>query len=60
MMRRKPKPETKSEPERKFVGVQMNPDLWRNLRMLAVSRDHTVIEELDDAIRGHLERVEKR
>jgi predicted transcriptional regulator len=49
-------PEEKERRARKQIGVKLDVDLWREIRVLAVETDRTAGELLEEAMREHLER----
>jgi len=46
----------KEETPRKQIGVKLDMDLWRELRILALEEDRTAGELLEEAMREYLER----
>ncbi len=46
----------KVKPKRKQIGVKLNQDLWRELKILALKQDRTAGELLEDAMREYLKR----
>ena len=43
-----------SKPERKQIGVKLYSDLWREMKILALKKDKTAGELLEEAIREYL------
>jgi hypothetical protein len=58
MRRRRPGAKPEPEPERKYIGVQMNPALWHRIKIVAAIQNRTVIEVVDDALREYVEKAE--
>ncbi len=46
----------KDKPARKQIGVKLNQDLWRELKILALQQDRTAGELLEDAMEEYLKR----
>ena len=49
-------PRAKERPGRRQIGVKLDMDLWRELRILALEEDRTAGELLEEAMREYLER----
>jgi predicted transcriptional regulator len=49
----------KRKPDRRQIGVKLNSDLWREMRVLALQRDRTAGELLEEAMREYLEKQRK-
>ena len=46
----------KGERERKQIGVKLDVDLWRELRILALEKDRTAGDLLEEAMREYVAR----
>jgi len=46
----------KGEPVRKQIGVKLDQDLWRRLKILALKQDRTAGELLEEAMGEYLNR----
>ena len=44
----------KRKPERRQIGVKLDPELWREMKILALKMDKTAGELLEEAIREYL------
>ena len=44
----------KRKPERRQIGVKLDPELWREMKILALKKDKTAGELLEEAIREYL------
>jgi predicted transcriptional regulator len=48
------KKKEKNKPERKQIGVKLDSELWREMKILALRMDKTAGELLEEAIREYL------
>jgi hypothetical protein len=44
----------KCKPDRRQIGVKLDPELWREMKILALRMDKTAGELLEEAIREYL------
>jgi len=58
MVRKKP-PSKEKKVERKQIGVKINVELWREIKILALREGRTAGEILEDSLRDYLKRAEK-
>ena len=55
-MRTAPIKSKKAKADRRQIGVKLDSDLWRQVRILALEQDRTAGELLEEAMREYLER----
>jgi len=58
-MAKKKGSEEREQRERKQIGVKLDVDLWREIRVLALETDHTAGEVLEEAMRDYLVKHKK-
>lgn len=45
----------RNQPERKQIGVKINSELWKRIKILALEQGRTAGELLEEALRAYLE-----
>ena len=53
-MRTAPPKGKRAKADRRQIGVKLNSELWRQVRILALEQDRTAGELLEDAMREYL------